>query len=243
MAALRGRVTPHELSRRAQLFLVYHRLFHDLVPAWANWQDRQNRWVEVDGEEYLTRALASGKGVFLISPHDSGFSKFVAPVLASRGYRVNRGGAGKSAAKRAARWGKTYPVNWRYINYDYTGSYWDHLAAMKRMRQAIANGEIVHISPLWCRHGDPNSRVTFGAQHFYLDPVWFRMIESCDAQVVPCLASLDLHRGLGIKLYPALGPTSESILPEWTRILSNYLEEQPESARFWKAYLRGEEKW
>ncbi len=243
LIAMENRFDTSELHRRGRRFLFYHRLFHDLVSAWTNWENSYARWVEFDGETYLREALKAGKGAFLISGHDAGFSKFVAPVLALKGYTINRSGGGKPVSRRIDRWGNGYKVGWRYINFNPQDDYWRRLAALKEIRSAIGRNEIVHVSPLWRRAGEPETAVSLWNTQFFFDPTWFRIIESCQSPVLPCLSGVDPNGTLAIRIFPSLPPERNAIFQKYGEILSEYLNAQPEQARFWKAYLRGEETW
>ncbi len=243
LTAMENRFDKRELHRRGRRFLLYHRLFHDLVPAWANWERSHTGWIQLDGEAYLREALKGGKGAFLVSGHDIGFSKFVAPVLALKGYTINRSGGGKSESKRLARWGRGYRVGWRYINFDSQDGYWQRLAALNAVRSATGRNEIVHISPLWRRTGKPETAVYICDAQVFVDPAWFRIIEACRSPSLPCFATVNLNGILAIKLFPPLPPERKAILQSYIKTLSEYLKAEPEQARFWKAYMRGEESW
>ncbi len=243
LTAMENRFGKNELRRRGRRFLFYHRLFHDLVPAWANWENCHAGWVQLDGETYLRDALKAGNGAFLISGHDAGFSKFVAPVLALKGYKINRSGGGKPESRRMDRWGTDYRIGWRYINFNPRDNYWRRLAALKEIRGAIGRNEIVHVSSLWRRNGEPKTAISFWKTQFFLDPTWFRVIESCQSPVLPCLCAVDPNGTLAIKLFPPLPAEKNAAFQRYREILSEYLNGQPEQARFWKAYLRGEETW
>ena len=101
--ALAQRFDQRELRKRITHYLLYLRLFKDLVPAWTNWEYRHRDWVSVEGEDYLEGALERDRGVVLISGHNYGFGKLVAPALAVRGYKVNRVTNGKKGMAEA-RW-------------------------------------------------------------------------------------------------------------------------------------------
>lgn len=116
-ALLAERTGGKNLDLLTRRYLLYFRLFKDLEVAWANWEHRYREWIVVEGEDHLKEALKKNKGAILVSPHNYGFSKLVAPLLARRGYRVYRGGRGKSRGRRISRWGERYRIAWRYLNY------------------------------------------------------------------------------------------------------------------------------
>jgi len=221
-------------------YLLYLRLFKDLVPAWTNWEYRHRDWVSVEGEDHLTEALQRGRGVILMSGHNYGFGKLVAPALALRGYKVNRASNGKKG-QVAWRWHRREGLNWRYLNYK--GDYWHHVHILKSMREALARNEIVHISVRGYRTGAPEMEVEFLNRKFFLDPVWFRMTEIFQAPVLPCFAIGNINGNVKIILHRSLSATGKNMAKEFGGVLAHYLTEHPEFGRVWKAISVDRERW
>jgi lauroyl/myristoyl acyltransferase len=231
-AVLAGSIDGKNLDLLARRYLLYFRLFKDLEVAWPNWEHRHREWVVVDGENHLKSALEKGKGAVLVSPHNYGFSKVVAPVLARRGYPVYRGGRGKSRGRRISRWGKNYRIAWRYL--DYRDDYWHHLKALKTMQMALGENGVVHVSPRAYRKGDEAAGLDIFGEKYFLDLRWFRLFHICQAPVLPCFAVADTNGSLRIVIYPALSPTVEAMVKEFARMQEKYLVEHPEFARLWR---------
>lgn len=234
------RFEPKELRKRTTYYLLYLRLFKDLVPAWTNWEHRHSDWVSVEGEDDLKEALKRGRGVILMSGHNYGFGKLVAPALALRGYRVVRASNGKKG-KAATRWKRRGDLPWRYVNYK--GDYWHHLNVLKAMRNALLKNEIVHISVRGHRTGNPEMKIEFLNRTFFLDPVWFRMVEIFQAPVLPCFAIGDINGNVKIILHRPLAACGKNMANEFGDILSHYLTEYPEFGRVWKAISVERERW
>jgi lauroyl/myristoyl acyltransferase len=228
-----------ELRKRTTYYLLYLRLFKEIVPAWTNWENRHADWVSVEGEDNLKEALKRGRGVILMSGHNYGFGKLVAPALALRGYKVVRATNGKKG-KAETRW-RRGDLNWRYLNYK--GDYWHHISVLKAMRRALTRNEIVHISVCGCRTGKPETEIEFLNRKFYLDPVWFRMVEVFQAPVLPCFAVGDINGTVKIVLHRPLAACGKNMAKEFGGILSHYLTEFPEFGRMWKAISVERERW
>lgn len=235
------RFDQRELRKKTVRYLLYLRLFKDLVPAWTNWEYRHRDWVSVEGEDNLQRALQGGRGVILISGHNYGFGKLVPPALALRGYKVNRGGGGKKGNERVERWRRPNGLNWQYLNYK--GDYWHRVEILKAMRRALMRNEIVHISPRGYREGKPEMEIEFLNRKFFLDPVWFRMLQVWQAPVLPCFAIGDINGNLKIIIHPPLASSGNNMAKEFGGILARYLTENPEFGRMWKAISLERERW
>jgi len=229
---LAGSIDGKNLDLLARRYLLYFRLFKDMDVAWPNWEHRHREWVVVDGEKYLENALQGGKGAVLVSPHNYGFSKVVAPVLARRGYSVYRGGRGKSRRRRISRWGKNYRIAWRYL--DYRGDYWHHLKALKAIQRALGENSVVYVSPHAYRKGDEAAGLDIFGAIYFLDLRWFRLFEICQAPVLSCFAVAERDGILRIVVHPALSPTAKAMVKEFARMQEKYLVEHPEYARFWR---------
>lgn len=231
-AVLAGRIDGKNLDLLARRYLLYFRLFKDLEVVWPDWEHRHREWVVVDGENHLKNALLEGRGAVLVSPHNYGFSKLVAPALALRGYQVYRGGRGKSRGRRISRWGKNYQITWRYL--DYGEDYWRHLKALKAMQKALGENGVVHVSPRAYREGDQEAALDiFGAKYF-LDLKWFRLFQICKARVLPCFAIAETDGIVRIIIHPPLPPPAKAMVKEFARMQEKYLVEYPEFARLWR---------
>jgi lauroyl/myristoyl acyltransferase len=238
---LRDSFDPKELSVRARRYLLYLRLFKELELAWNNWENRHADWITVDGESYLKKALQEGRGAILVSCHNYGFSKIVAPALALRGYKVHRGGGGKKNGRRVSRWGKNYRMGWRYL--DYKGDYWHRLQLLKTMQAALAENDIVHVSPRAYWQGEEEMAVDLFGRKYFLDATWFRFFEMCRAPVLPCFAVGNTDGQIRIVLHSALSLTAKEMVTEFAEIQRNYLTRYPEFGRLWKDVYLSREKW
>lgn len=229
---LRGCFDEERLRALSHRYLLYLRLFKELEFAWSNWEYRHREWITIDGEEHLQNALQEGKGVILISAHNYGFSKLVAPALALHGYRVHRGGGGKKAGRRTARWGKNYRMSWRYL--DYKGDYWHRLQLLKAMQAALAGNDVVHVSPRAYGQGEEEMAIDIFGRKYFLDLNWFRIFQMCEAPVLPCFAIANTNGEVRIVIHPVLSLTAKSMAKEFADIQGKYLLEHPEFARLWK---------
>lgn len=229
---LRGSFGDQELRARARRYLLYLRLFKELELAWSNWEDRHGDWITIVGETYLDRALQQGNGAILVSCHNYGFSKLVAPALALRGYKVHRGGGGKKDGRRVARWGKDYRISWQYL--DYKGDYWHRLQLLRAIRAALAGNGVVHISPRAYQHGEEEMAIELFGRKYFLDATWFRLFEMCHAPVLPCFAVGNTDGQVRIVIHSALPSTATEMAREFAEIQRSYLTKFPEFGRVWK---------
>lgn len=229
--ALRGKLDERQLRRKASQYLLNLRLAKDLEGAWRNWGHRAQDWTAIDGETHLRAALQQGRGAFLVSPHNFGFSKLVAPVLAQRGYKVHRGGnGGERGVKKRTRWGDAQ-LSWGYL--DYKGDYWQRAKTLKAMQTVLAANEIVHVSPRSFRHGEEEMAGAIFGQKYFLDPTWFRIFDLCEAPVLPCFVIEGEQAPVNIVIHPAL-PPGKSKAAEFAAIVTRYIEKFPENGRMWK---------
>ncbi|HEV8723160.1 MAG TPA: hypothetical protein VGW77_21295 [Candidatus Binatia bacterium] len=231
-AVLRDSFDERKLAVLARRYLLYLRLFKELELAWGNWEQRHREWIAIDGENHLQSALQEGKGVILISAHNYGFSKLVAPALTLRGYRVHRGGGGKKAGRRTSRWGKNYRMSWRYL--DYKGDYWHRLQSVKALQTALAGNDVIHVSPRAYQHGEEEMAIDIFGQKYFLDLTWFRLFQMCESPVLPCFAIANTNGEIRIVIHPVLSMTAKSMAKEFAEIQEKYLLEHPEFARLWK---------
>jgi lauroyl/myristoyl acyltransferase len=239
---LRGRFDEKELSVRTRRYLYHVRLFRDLEITWINWANRNGDWITIEGELHLRSALRHGKGVVLISPHNYGLSKIVAPVLAARGYRIHRGGnGGKKVMYRMTRWGTNGEIGWKYINYK--GDYWHRVQSLKAIQNALAANDIVHVSPRAYLQGDAEMAIEFFGRKYYLDAKWFRIFRTCQAQVLPCFALGNTDGQIKIAIHSPLPVTSKSIAEEFAEIQAHYITQFPECGRLWKSVYVERGKW
>lgn len=239
---LRGNFDGKELSARTRRYLYHVRLFRDLEIAWINWEERHRDWITIEGECHLQSALQQAKGVILISPHNYGFSKIVAPVMAARGYRIHRGGnGGKKTLYRRTRWGKNGEIGWNYINYK--GDYWHRVQLLKAIQNALAANDIVHVSPRGYVQGEEEMGIEFFERKYYLDARWFRIFRVCQAPVLPCFAIGDTKGQIKIIFHPALPVSGKTIAKEFAEIQADYITKFPECGRLWKSVFVERGKW
>ena len=238
-AALRDRFSPRDLQVRGRRYLFYSRLFKDLEILWNNWQDRHGEWIILEGESYLRSALDQGKGAVLVSAHNFGFSKLVAPVLAQRGYKIYRGGNGgvKSAGSRS-RWGDH--VNWNYLNYK--EDYWTRVQLLRTTKNLLAANNIVHISPRGLQTGDEDMAIELFGRRYFLDARWFRIFQMCQAPVLPCFAVANGDDRIRIVIHPQLAPGTITAR-QLGALISDYISRFPECGRLWKNVYVDRKQW
>lgn len=230
-----------ELKRRGRRYLYCLRLFKDLVPAWANWEDRSHEWIELTGESHLQRALAAGKGALLISGHSYGFNRFLAPLLAQKGYIVNHGGGGgRGHDFRVGRWGRCR-IGWRYISYG--RDRWEHLKAVNAVSKALARNELVSLSIRGAPAGEKEMELDFWHGRFFLESVWFRVFERLRAPVLPFFIIEDGSFRLRIAIYPELRGDRFEMARQFGRTYVQYLREFPECGRIWRAIYLARPHW
>ena len=238
---LKSNFNNKELRLRGQRYLFYARLFKDIEIAWNNWQSRHRDWIIIDGESHLQSALKQGKGVVLVSAHNYGFSKLVAPVLAQRGYRIHRGGnGGTKAVTKRSRWGTQDQLSWGYLNYK--GDYWHRVQLLKAIQAALAANDIVHVSPRGYRKGEEETAIEFFGRKYFLDANWFRVFQICQAPVLPCFAVGHADRQIKIVIHPALG-SGQTTAKDFATIQSDYITKFPEYGRLWKSVYINRGKW
>lgn len=238
-AVVGAEMEARELRRRSLRYLLFLRLFKDLEAAWSNWEPRHRDWVTIAGEAHLQEALRLGRGAILISCHNFGFSKLVAPALTLRGYRLHRGGGGKKDGRRVSRWGKDYKVGWKY--FDYRDDYWHRLKILKSIQAAVGQNDVVHLSPRAYLRGDADMALEFFGYSYYLDSRWFRIFQMCRAPVLPCLATATKEGRVVIEIHPPLPAGAREMAMEFARIAGEYLRQFPEMGRLWKdVYLQRE---
>ena len=239
---LRNSFDDKELEARTRRYLYFVRLFKDIEIAWINWKQRESDWITVEGESHLQRALEHGRGAVLMSPHNFGLSKMVAPILAARGYRLHRGGnGGKKLVYRKSRWGKSAHIDWEYLAYK--GDYWHRVQLLKAIQKALAANDVVHVSPRGYRQGEPEVAIEFFGLRYFLDTTWFRIFQICEAPVLPCFALGSTDGQLRIIIHPALQVTGKTVAKEFAAIQSDYITQFPECGRLWKSVYVERGKW
>lgn len=231
---------PKELRVRSRRYLLFLRLFKELELAWSSWAKRTN-WPLVEGETYLKNALANRKGVVLLSCHNFGFSKLVAPSLSRRGYQVLRGGSGKKDGRRVKRWGRDCEIAWKYL--DHRGDYWHRLRALKIIKSALEQNQIVHISPRGYDHGEEEMAVVFFKRKYYLDSRWFRLFQLCGAPVLPCFAIGNSDGEIKIVIHAPLLGDAKAMAKKFAEIQGDYLIMYPELGRLWKSVYLNRSQW
>jgi lauroyl/myristoyl acyltransferase len=229
-----------ELRIRSRHHLLFLRLFKDLEFAWSSWENRQD-WLLVEGEDYLKAALLQDKGAVLLSSHNFGFSKLVAPALARRGYHVLRAGGGKKDGRRIKRWGKDYQIAWKYL--DHQGDYWHRVRSLKIIRSALAENHVVHISPRAYDKGEEDMAVVIFNRKFYLDSRWFRVFCTGGAPVLPCFAIGNSRGQIKIVIHPPLPGDAKAMARQFAELQADYLTKYPELGRLWKSVYLNRSQW
>jgi len=229
LAADRGH---REAWRLGRDFALYRNWLNQMEHAWPNWAERYNRRTQIAGENYLQEALNRGKGAILLSGHYLGFSRYVAPLLAQRGYRILRAGTGRDPVKRESRWGAFYARPWEYVNYH--GDLWQRSRALNRIRQVLEENGIVHVSIRWLARGDPACEFSVYSARFFVDPTLFKIFAGFGAPQIPCLALCDSAGDLSLTLEPPLSPGPERSIEEFKRHYRAWLQAKPEFMREWK---------
>jgi lauroyl/myristoyl acyltransferase len=229
------------VRRIAKQYLISRKWVHYLMYAWPNWRDRMDAWVNLEGEEYLRRALEGGKGVFILTGHGLIFERFVAPVLAHKGYRLNRAHLAINANTAINRWGDESYKRWRYINY--RGDYWHHARVLNEMRRALEKNEIVHVSIRGFPEGDAALEIDFYYKRFFLEPFLLRVIELLQSPVVPCLTFCDQKGKVTIRLHSPIRASIPEIMAGFGPLYGKYLREYPHYARFWSKVIAQEGGW
>ena len=238
---LRGRLDDKELPAKTRRYVFHMRLSKDLENAWNNWHRRHSDWITIEGESNLKAALQQGRGAFLISPHNFGFSKLVAPALATRGYRVHRGGnGGERGSKKRMRWGEGFQFSWGYL--DYKGDYWHRAQLLKVMLRVLAANDVIHVSPRAYRQGDEEMAIEIFGHKYFLDANWFRLFQLCEAPVLPCFAVGNENVPVTIMIHPAL-QNGKAKVKEYAEIQSRYITTFPEYGRMWKNLRLGKGRW
>jgi lipid A biosynthesis acyltransferase len=238
---LRENFANKDLRARSRRYLFHVCLYKDFAIAWSNWHHRYEDWITIEGEAHLQTALQLGTGVFLISPHNYGFSKLVAPVLALRGYKIYRGGnGGRRGLSKRSRWGKEYRMSWNYLNYK--GDYWQRAQMLKAMQTALRANSVVHVSVRSYQQGDEDTAIEFFGRKYFLDPIWFRVFQLCQAPVLPCFAVGNDNAPINIVIHPPLR-LGKTTVKEFAGIQSNYMTKYPEYGRMWKNVHLGRARW
>jgi len=238
---LHGSFDDKELRARARRYLFHARLSKDLETTWNNWHHRNHDWIAVEGESHLQSALQQRRGVFLVSPHNFGFSKLVAPVLATRGYRVHRGGnGGRRGSKKRERWGEGFQLSWSYL--DYKGDYWHRAQLLKAIQRVLAANDVVHVSVRAYKQGDEEMAIEIFGRKYFLDANWFRVFQLCESPVLPCFAVGNTHVPINIVIHPPL-TAGKTRAKEFAEIQTRYITHVPEYGRMWKNIRLERERW
>lgn len=237
----RNELPPRELTAKVRDYLLYLRLYKDLECAWANWEEQGVDWINVEGEEHLIKALQNNCGAVLISCHNYGFSKLVAPSLSRRGYRVTRGGGGRETSERVARWGKKFPVEWQYL--DYEGDYWHRYRVMRCFCDALKRNEVIHVSPHAYRTGIEELGFDIAGRKYYWDEKWLKSFAVFNAPVLPCFAIARPDGTVSIIIHQPLPKAPREMGMAFTKVLRKYLVEFPQFGRMWRDVFLQRDKW
>ncbi|MDH3445378.1 MAG: hypothetical protein OEN50_15740 [Deltaproteobacteria bacterium] len=237
---LRPHLSARELAALSQRQWSFRKYLRHLQRAWPRTNLTARLGFEIEGQGYLDSAVALGKGTLLLSGHNYGFSRFVAPYLASRGYSVTRTGA-YHETKFNALWGTGATRGWRYIYLD--DEPLGRLRALKQIKELLKRNEVVHMMVLCRPYGEPDLQVKLYDRIFFLDSATFRLIEELAPAVVPCFALSDPRGTLKIKLHPHLNSAAPGWKEEFALLFTQYMKNFPEFIRFWKPMLNQDKEW
>jgi hypothetical protein len=185
--------------------------------------------------------MAQGSGVLLLSPHAFGFGRFVVPVLAQRGYRCHRVGLGWQGDDIAERWGQQEYDRWQHIHYRWQS--WKNIGALKGMKAALQQNEIVHVSLRGMSNGEARFQMPFWYKQYFFDARLLRAIEFFQAPVVPCFSRLGDHGKVIIVFDRPIAPSASTIVGQFGTLCRSWLEEHPADARIWKRVFEQREDW
>jgi lauroyl/myristoyl acyltransferase len=230
-----------KLEACCQRNIIFRKWSKHLAYAWPNWQSRLQDCVRLEGEEHLVNALAAHRGAVLLSGHAYGFNGRVVSVLTQKGYLVPKIGR-RDRANSALAWAYRAPSQ-TAAKIRYGEDSWQHLRALKKMRQILTQNGILHLLIRGCPRGDPELEIDFYHNRFFLDPHLLRVIETLEAPVLPCFAICDDRGLLKISISPALPPVTKEIMSVFGPQYARYLRERPEFAWFWRRLVRQQEFW
>ena len=239
--AMITRYPEKEIKTYCERNIVFRKWSKHMVHAWPSWKSRLQDCVRLEGEEHLAAALAAQRGAVLLSGHAYGFNGRVGSVLTQKGYqvpKVSRGDRALSAMPWANRASQQAAAKIRYGE-----DSWQHLRALKKMGQVLAENGILHLLIRGCPRGDPDLEIDFYHNRFFLDRHLMRVIETLGAPVLPCFAICDERGLLKISIFPALPPVRKEIMNVFGPQYARYLREQPEFAWFWRRLVRQQEFW
>jgi lauroyl/myristoyl acyltransferase len=226
-----------ELSRRQWSLRKYLRHLQKLGPQ-TNLIEQLS--FKIDGQAHLDGALSTGHGAVLLSGHNYGFSRFVAPILASRGYSVTRTGA-YDMAKFNKLWGSGEGRRWRYIYLDEQPL--GRLRALKQISELLKRNEVVHMMVLGRPCGESELEVKLYERVFFLDGATFRLLDELGSTVLPCFALSDSRGTLDIRIHPPLSSAAPGWKEDFALLFTDYMNRFPEFVRFWKPMLGRHEEW
>ncbi len=212
-----------------------------LLKTWPAWAQGNNQWFEFVGRDKLNAVLKQGKGTLLLSPHGFGFAAFVAPILAQSGYRVHRVGLGWQGNDISELWGKGDYKRWEHIHYRWES--WKNIEALRKIKTALEQNEIVHVSVRGQSSGEARFEIPFWYEKYFLDAPLLRAMEFFQAPVIPCFSRLDDYGKVIFVLYGALAPNADTIVAEFGALYLSWLEERPELSRIWKRVLQQRTDW
>ncbi|MPZ76081.1 MAG: hypothetical protein GEU77_06115 [Deltaproteobacteria bacterium] len=240
-AVLRPKYDQEQIRAIAVRYLVMKRWRGYLLKTWPFWAPHHEQWVEFHGEKHLKTALEQKKGAILLTGHSFGFGRMVAPTLAQKGYSSYRVGLGWQGADISERWGKEHYRRWHHIHYRWHPG--GNIAALKKMKSALAANAVVHVSIQGMPNGESRFAMPFWYKSFYLDRQLLRAIEVLQAPVLPCFALLS-HRGrVKVKIHSPLDASINAVMGGFMPLYARYLEEYPELSRIWKRVLQQRKDW
>jgi lauroyl/myristoyl acyltransferase len=238
---LRPKFTEKRIIEAAKRYCLIRKWRRYLLQMWPAWAERHDQWFEFEGRENLNAALKQGKGALLLSPHAFGFGRFVAPVLAQQGYRCHRVGLGWQGNDISERWGKDDYKRWQHIYYRWES--WKNIEALKGIKTALEQNEVVHVSVRGMSNGEKRFEIPFWYEKYFFDARLLRAIEFFQAPVIPCFSRLDGRGKVIVVLNTTIAPSADAIVAEFGTLYRSWLEEFPELSRIWKRVSQQRQDW
>lgn len=239
--AMSNHYSGEEIEARCQKNIVFRKWSKHLAYAWRKGESRLRGCVFLEGEEHLVNALAARRGAVLLSGHAYGFNGRIVSVLRQKGYHVAQIGRGNRPYSALQRTNGATSQTAAKIRYGEDS--WQHLRALKRMREALGQNGILHLLIRGCPRGDADLEIDFYHKRFFLDSHLLRVVEALEAPVLPCFAICDDRGLLKVSISPALPPVTKEIMNAFGAQYARYLREWPEFAWFWRRLVQQQEFW
>ena len=235
--ALAGKLPESRISQICNDYLTQRRYLNSLQGAWPLLTPRNRPAIRVHGKAHVDKAIADGQGVVIVSPHNFGFERLVASILADR-YPVTRIGGLRLALVEKC-WGKTRP--WEYLLLPKDP--WGRLRAMKQLIRSATDCRIFHFMVINRREGHSQSRVDFYGNEFYLDSATFEIIAQLKIPALACFTVCDDKGAIDIIMDVALPADALTMAQAFAEHFAGFLQRHPEGIRFWKPLINQAEKW